>query len=46
MIEDLKAQGITEEDQGALIIRVDTEDEKKDTPPVMLLASSGAVQLV
>jgi len=43
MIEDLKAQGITEEDQGALIIRVDTEDEKKDTPPVMLLASSGAV---
>lgn len=43
MIEELKAQGITEEDDGALIIRVATEDEKKDTPPVMLLASSGAV---
>ena len=43
MIEELKAQGITEEDGGALIIRVATEDEKKDTPPVMLLASSGAV---
>ena len=43
MIEDLKAQGITEEDGGALIIRVETDDEKKDTPPVMLLASSGAV---
>ena len=43
MIEDLKAQGITEEDGGALIIRVATDEEKKDTPPVMLLASSGAV---
>ena len=43
MIEELKAQGITEEDGGALIIRVATDEEKKDTPPVMLLASSGAV---
>jgi len=43
MIEGLQEQGITEEDQGALIIRIDTEDEKKETPPVMLLASSGAV---
>jgi len=43
MIADLKAKGITEEDQGALIIRVADEDEKKETPPVMLLASSGAV---
>jgi len=43
MIEELKAKGITEEDDGALIIRVDEENEKKDVPPVMLLASSGAV---
>ncbi len=43
MIEELKAKGITEEDDGALIIRVEEEGEKKDVPPVMLLASSGAV---
>lgn len=43
MIDDLKAKGITEEDGGALIIRVEEEGEKKDVPPVMLLASSGAV---
>ena len=43
MIEELKSKGITEEDAGALIIRVEEENEKKDVPPVMLLASSGAV---
>ncbi len=43
MIEDLKAQGIAEEDDGALIIRVNKDDEKKEMPPVMLLARSGAV---
>ncbi len=43
MIETMKSQGITEESDGALIIRVDDEAEKKDVPPVMLLASSGAV---
>ncbi|RKQ69257.1 arginyl-tRNA synthetase [Litorimonas taeanensis] len=43
MIKGLRAQGITEEDDGALIIRVEEEDEKKDVPPVMLLARSGAV---
>ena len=43
MITELKAKGITEEDDGALIIRVEEEGEKKDVPPVMLLASSGAV---
>lgn len=43
MIEELRAKGITEEDDGALIIRVEEENEKKDVPPVMLLASSGAV---
>jgi arginyl-tRNA synthetase len=43
MIEDFKAKGIAEEDDGALIIRVEEEGEKKDVPPVMLLARSGAV---
>ena len=43
MIEELTSKGITEEDAGALIIRVEEEGEKKDVPPVMLLASSGAV---
>ncbi len=42
MIDDLKASGIAEQDDGALIIRV-AEGEKDKTPPVMLLASSGAV---
>jgi len=43
MIKGLKAQGIAEEDDGALIIRVEEENEKKDVPPVMLLARTGAV---
>ena len=43
MIEELKSKGITEEDGGALIIRVEEDNEKTDVPPVMLLASSGAV---
>jgi len=46
MIADLKAKGITELDDGALIINVDDSwdpESRKGTPPVMLLASSGAV---
>ena len=42
MIEALNEKGITEEDDGALIIRV-AEGDKDKTPPVMLRASSGAV---
>jgi len=42
MIDELKAADIAEEDDGALIIRV-AEGEKDKTPPVMLLARSGAV---
>ena len=42
MIDELKAAGIAEADDGALIIRV-AEGVKDKTPPVMLLASSGAV---
>lgn len=46
MIDGLKAAGITAEDDGALIINVDDKwdpESRKGTPPVMLLASSGAV---
>ncbi len=46
MIEGLKTSGITELDDGALIINVDDKWDpktRKGTPPVMLLASSGAV---
>jgi arginyl-tRNA synthetase len=43
MIKELKLKKITEEDNGALIIRVQEEDDKLEIPPVMLLASSGAV---
>ena len=46
MIDELKSAGITEEDDGALIINVDEKWNPKTrngTPPVMLLASSGAV---
>jgi len=43
MIDDLTAMGITEKDDGALIIRVDDVEPAKDMAPVMLRASSGAV---
>lgn len=43
MIEEFRRKNIAEDDDGALIIRVEEEGETKDVPPVMLLASSGAV---
>ena len=43
MIDDLTAMGITEESDGALIIRVDEVEPAKEMAPVMLRASSGAV---
>lgn len=46
MIDGLKAAGITEEDDGALIINIDDKWDpktRKGTPPVMLLARTGAV---
>ncbi|MGJ8560997.1 MAG: arginine--tRNA ligase [Litorimonas sp.] len=43
MVEELRNSGLAEEDGGALILRIDREDDKKEMPPVMLLASSGAV---
>ena len=46
MIEGLTAQGLTREDDGALIVDVDPDydaDARKGVPPVMLRATSGAV---
>ncbi len=42
MIEDFKARGVTEESQGALIIRVAREADKKEQPPLILVSSEGS----
>ncbi len=41
LIERFKAKGLAQEDQGALIVRVEREDDTKDYPPLMLLNSRG-----
>jgi len=43
MVETLKAQNIAYEDQGALIINVAKNSDKKEIPPLILLKSDGAV---
>lgn len=43
MVNDLKVRGLAEEDEGALIIKVEKEDDKKEIPPLILLKSDGAV---
>jgi len=43
MIADLKARGIAEESDGALVIAVVRPDDKKEMPPLILLKSDGAV---
>ena len=43
MIDGLIKGGIAEESDGALIINVAQDNDKKDMPPVILRASSGAV---
>ena len=42
MIEDLKARGLTVESEGALVIPVAREDDKKEVPPCILVKSDGA----
>ncbi|MDR3507838.1 MAG: arginine--tRNA ligase, partial [Caulobacteraceae bacterium] len=42
MVEDLKAKGLTEEDQGALIIRVGRESDKHELPPLLVVSSEGS----
>lgn len=43
MIEDLKSKRIAKEDDGALVIDVVQDDDKKEIPPLILLKSDGAV---
>ena len=42
MIADLKARGLAEESEGALVIPVAKPDDKKEMPPLILLKSDGA----
>jgi arginyl-tRNA synthetase len=42
MVEDLKAKGLLEEDQGALIVRVAREGDKRELPPLLVVSSEGS----
>src|SRR6185312_13158439 len=43
LIEDLKARHLAEVSDGALVIRVAQNDDKKEMPPLILVKSDGAV---
>jgi arginyl-tRNA synthetase len=42
MVDKMKAMGLAEEDQGALIVRVARPDDKKEIPPLILVKRDGA----
>lgn len=42
MIEDLKAKGLLVPDQGAQIVRVAREDDKKEVNPLLVVSSEGS----
>ena len=42
MVETLRARGLAVEDQGALIIRVAREGDKRELPPLLVLSSEGS----
>ena len=42
MVEDLKSKGLAIEDQGALIVRVAREGDKRELPPLLVLSSEGS----
>lgn len=42
LLEDLKDKGVSEESDGALIMRVATNEDNKTVPPLILLNSEGA----
>jgi arginyl-tRNA synthetase len=43
LIADLRERGLAEESRGALVIRVELPDDKRDLPPLILETSRGAV---
>jgi arginyl-tRNA synthetase len=43
MIEDLKARGLAEISEGALVVPVARDDDKKPLPPLILVKSEGGV---
>lgn len=43
LIADLKERGLAEESRGALVVRVDQPDDKRELPPLILETSRGAV---
>ncbi|HTQ15635.1 MAG TPA: arginine--tRNA ligase [Rhizomicrobium sp.] len=43
MIADLKARHVTEESEGALVVPVARETDRKEMPPLILVKSDGAV---
>jgi arginyl-tRNA synthetase len=43
MLDDLKARGLAEINEGALVIPVAREDDKKPMPPLLLVKSDGGV---
>jgi arginyl-tRNA synthetase len=43
MVEDLRRKGLAEESEGALVVRVAREDDKREVPPLILLKSDGGV---
>lgn len=43
MVDDLKAKGLAQEDDGALIVPVKRDDDKKEMPPLILYKRDGAV---
>lgn len=42
MVEDFKARGVAEESEGAWIVRVAREDDKKELAPLILVSSQGS----
>ena len=42
MVEDLKAKGLLVEDQGAQIIQVVREGDKRELPPLLVISSEGS----
>jgi arginyl-tRNA synthetase len=42
MVADLRAKGLLVEDQGAQIIRVAREDDKREVPPLLVVSSEGS----